>query len=198
MFDIAVAKVRNKKKIKASGTKFNLASETARYQYIKSVMPAYSAPLLDMLRRVAPKAKFQDFSDKVVYFHPEDRSDKTKYGVLTGAQFEWLEKLESLPESAMAIALPAYVLSQRRFKYGPGKKKEACELVLDIDGHRRQFVKWPGKDEGLPPAFRTDLQGGFVVGLFARRKVTDEFFFRDLEVIVPPYNDEVEESPVND
>jgi hypothetical protein len=191
MFDIAAAKVRNKKKVKSSAAKFNLSSEIHKYQYIKSVMPAYSAPLVDMFRRAAP-TKFKDHTENVVYFLAKNGE---KYGLLTGDQFDWLEKLEHLPESAMSIALPAYVLSQRVFKYA-NATKTACDLTLDIEGHRRQFVKWPSKDTGLPPEFKQPLEGAFVVALFTRRKVTDSFFFQSLEVIAAPPVDE--ESPVND
>lgn len=192
LFDIACKRVRGKK-VKPSAAKFNLSSEVARYQYIKSIMPAHSAPLLPMAKRLRPEG-FRDFSNNVVYYQSKDPKDSDKYGVLTGDQFEWLENLEVLPESAMHIALPAYVVSQRIFAYQNNTKK-ACELVLDIDGHRRQFVKWPSKD-GLPEIFRQPLEGAIVVGLFGRRNPNDDFFFRSLDILAdPPRN---EESPVTD
>jgi len=192
LFDIACKTVRGKK-VKPSAAKFNLSSEVARYQYIKSIMPAHSAPILPMAKRLSPDS-FRDFSNNVVYYQSKDPKDGEKYGVLTGAQFEWLENLEILPESAMHIALPAYVVSQRIFAYQNNTKK-ACELVLDIDGHRRQFVKWPSKD-GLPEVFRQPLEGAIVVAMFGRRNPNDDFFFRSVDVLAaPPTN---EESPVSD
>lgn len=189
MFDQTAARVRGKKKVKASASKFNLSSEVSKYQYIKSVMPAYSAPLVDMFRRLQPQ-KFRDYSSNLVYYVGQD---KENYGLLTGDQFDWLEKLEHLPDNAMKIALPAYVLNQRVFKYKDGTKT-ACDLTLDIEGHRRQFVRWPGRETGLPSEFKQPLQGAFVVALFSRRKPTDSFFFQSIEVVAPPHTDE--ESPV--
>ncbi len=193
MFDIACQTVRGKK-VKPSAAKFNLSSEIARYQYIKKIMPAYSAPSLPMIRRLRPDG-FRDFSGNVVYYKALDPKDTAKYGVLNGSQFEWLENLEILPDSAMEIALPAYVLSQRIFPYKNNTKK-ACELVLDIDGHRRSFVKWPSSTEGLPPQFREPLAGAMVVALFGRRNPSDDFFFRGIDVLAGPPNNE--ESPVSD
>lgn len=190
MFE-AVAKEVTKTKVKPMATQYNLSSEIERYQYIKSVMPAYSAPLLDMFRRKAPNS-FKDYSDTMVYF-----TDKygDKYGVLSGKTFEWIEELETLPDNSMEIALPAYVLSQRIFKY-QNQTKTAIELVLDIDGFRRKFVKWPSKKHGLPAEFKEDLEGSFVVALFQRRNPTEEFYFQSVEVIAPPVGKEVpEESP---
>lgn len=187
MFDIAAAKARGKKKVKPSATKFNLSNEGSRYQYIKSIMPAYTKPLIDMFQRLQPDL-FRKNED-VVHFLGEGKVT----ALLTGGQFEWLENLEALPDTSMEIALPAYVLSQRTFNYGDDKEKTACELVLDIEGHRRQFVKWPSKKTGLPPIFKQDLEGAFVVGMFSRRSPTDSFFFDTIEVISPPAKPE--ESP---
>lgn len=189
-FDLAAAKVRGKKP-KSAAAKFNLTSPTAQYQQIKSIMPAYSVPLLGLIRGHASE-RFKDYTENVVYYRAKDPKDTNKYGVLTGKQFEWMENLEILPESAMTIALPAYVLTQRVFTYQQNKR--ACELVLDIDGHRRQFVKWPSKEEGLPPEFRESLEGALVVAMFSRRKPTDDFFFRGIDVVVPPLTTPKEES----
>lgn len=192
LFDKVAAKVRNKKKIKPSATKFNLSSEVSRYQYIKSIMPAYSEAMIPMFSRHAPK-KFERRSENMVYFVSETED---KFGLVTGAQFEWLENLEALPDSALEIALPAYVLSQNVFSYNKhGRENTACKLLLDIEGHRREFVRWPGK-EGIPQIFKKELEGALVVCLLSRRSPTDSFFFQSLEVIAPPYKPE--ESSIND
>lgn len=192
LYDIAAAKVRGVKKIKPSATQFNMTTEVSRYQYIKGIMPAYSIPLVPMLRSIASN-KFVDETRNttVVYYLAQDGK---KYGLLTGDQFEWLESLEHLPDNAMQIALPAYVMTQKTFSYEKhGRTNTACKMVLDVEGHRREFVKFPGKD-GLPAIFKQELAGALVVGLFNRRKVTDDFFFEGIEILAQPYTDEV--SPI--
>lgn len=192
MFAVAAKQIRGTK-VKPFSAKFNLTSPAAKYQLTKSIMPAYSEPLLPLFRGMAPQ-KFIDHSANVVRYLADD---KDTYAVLTGDQFEWIETLETLPGNEMSIALPAFVVSQRTFDYS-NNTKTACELVLDIDGVRRNFVKWPSKDKGLPPEFKQKLEGGFVVALFGRRNPTDDFFFRGLEVVESPHIPEAEESPIDD
>ena len=189
MFDMVAAKVRGKKKIKPSATQFNLTSPISRYQYIKAIMPAYSIPLVPMFRAAAGE-KFKEHNDNVVYYLAKDGK---KYGLVNGDQFEWLESLEHLPDNAMQIALPAYVMSQKVFTYEKhDRTNTACKMILDIEGHRREFVKFPNKD-GIPAVFKQELTGALVVCLLNRRKPTDDFFFESIEVIAPPHTDE--ESP---
>jgi hypothetical protein len=192
LFDQTAARVRGKKKVKPSAVQYNLSSPVARYQYIKSIMPAYSVPLLPLIQDALGDKLFP--TKDVVYY----RSGKESYAVLSGDQFEWLENLELLPPTAMQIAVPAYVLSQRVFDY-QNKTKKACDLTLDIDGHRRSFVKWPSKEAGLPPEFKKDLTESIVIAMFTRRRPTDEFFFQGIDVVVgPPQTDKPEESPISD
>jgi DNA polymerase III alpha subunit len=199
MFDAAIAKISGKK-VKPSAIKFSLMDEIARYQYVKSIMPAYSAPLVEMFKRKTPDR----FSTRLVHGVANYRDvnvveytakDGTKYTVCDGKQFEWLENLDTLPDSELNIAVPAYVLDQKVFAYSGGAK-EACKLILDIEGHRREFVKWPSKTEGLPPEFREPLKGAFVMATFGRRKAADSFFFREIEVIA--YANNNEETPTDD
>jgi len=188
-FDITAARVRGKK-IKPSATKYNLTSDLVRYQYVKGIMPAFTQPLIPMFRSALPE-KFKDHSSDVVYYVSNDQE---KYGLLTGDQFEWLEGLETLPETALAVALPAYVLSQEIFSYEKhGKNNTACKMQLDIEGYRREFVRWPGKT-GIPRELKEDLKGSLVVVLLSRRKPTDSFFFQTVEVVALPVKPEPEES----
>jgi len=182
-----------RKKKPKGGSKFSLQSEVSKFQYIKTVMPAYSAPLIPMFRAQYP-SKFRDFSENLVYYRAQDGDD---YGLLTGDQFEWLEELETLPDTHMKVALPAYVLSQRVFKY-QNQTKTACELVLDIEGHRRKFVRWPSRETGLPAIFKSNLEGALVVALLNRRKASEKFFFNSVETLFAPLQDEKPEESPND
>lgn len=199
LFDMAASKVSGKK-VKPAAAQFSMMDEASRYQYIKSIMPAYSAPLVEMFMRHSPRFKKRSVAGignyKSVDVVEYTAKDEVKYTVCDGSQFEWLENLETLPENELEIAVPAYVLEQDVFTYGGGKS--ACKFILDIEGHRREFVKWPSKKDGLPPEFKEKVKGGFVMAMFGRRKSSEDFFFRSIEVIIPPFSEKAEESPIND
>lgn len=188
MFDKAGREVVGKT-FKVAAVNFNLASPIARFQYIKSVMPAHSEDLAVLLAPVLDK-KLVRKGDSMVYC-PEDSPDA--YTVVDGGQLEWLQNLPIAPKTDLAVATFAYVVSQRLFKYQNGTK-QACEFVLDIGGHRQAVVKWPSKKTGLPPLFREKLTGAIVAATFTRSSSSDGFFFEAIDVIAPPLNQKEESS----
>jgi DNA polymerase III alpha subunit len=190
MFEVAAAKVRGLKKYKGTASKYNLESEVERFQHIKAIMPAYHTPLLPMVRRLAPGS----FVDGVSRIGPVYVYEQEKHTVVTGKQLEWLTALEILPSQVIKVALPAYVVAQRVFTYKKdGGERTACELVLDADGTRVKFVKWPSKKTGLPAVLRENLVGSVIVCMLSRSDADEPFWLNSVEVIARPLETNKEE-----
>jgi len=185
MYEQAASRVSGKRVMGTAATKFNLHSALTRFQLRKKVLPAYSAIIKDMV------VEETGFKNNSVSFNGQ------QWSMVNGAEFERIAAGELLPPGDISIALPAYVVEQRNFTYKKdGADKTACELVLDVDGIRTSYVKWPGKS-GLPESFKKQLGGAVVLCFFSRSYGHDTFFFQDVLVVKEPLGTEEnnEESP---
>jgi hypothetical protein len=138
-----------------------VADQMFEFQTRKTVLPAWTEPLGPMMLQRQEPGVFSD-AGQLKY---ETKSGKI-LPIVSGEQLLRLEAETLLPEGGLEYWVPAFVISSRKWQYGqPGgpKDKEAEELVLDVDGIRFKFIKWPNRTGDrigkLPVDWPQDLSG---------------------------------------
>ena len=192
MYFKAAADAANKKKIEPVPGKYLLLDALIRFQMRKAVLPAYAESLL------------QHFEHrKIECFHPETVNNRacffhggTTYPFASMHEIECIAARKPWPESfSVAVAGAAYIVSERKFKYG--QNNQAIEYVLDIDGGRMKVVRWPDRNSQdkskLPMKYRDDLTGSVVVALLRKYREDRPFALDDLEIVQEPLGTEKEE-----
>lgn len=154
----------------------------SRFQMQKKLLPAYSIdlPKLMLEMGVAGVGKKNETMYSWAW-------DSKRYIFATSQQLDQMEKLKIIPQDhPLKFAIAAYVVSDRRFSYGPKKEKTACELILDIEGSRVKMVKWPNKQGELPRGLHKDYTGAIVVALVSKYNSDKPFSLDDIISIQPP------------
>lgn len=134
-----------------------------RFQLQKKLLPAHSVNLHELMFEMGVAG---------VGIHNKHKKwvwNKRDYLFLTAKALSKLDTIAVVPQDEpLTFACAAYVISDRRFSYGPKKEKTACELVVDVCGGRFKFVKWPSKLGDLPQDMHSDYTGEIVVLLLAK------------------------------
>lgn len=153
----------------------------SRFQMQKKLLPAYSINLPEMMCEMGV-AGIERAGDGYRWI----RNKKTT-AFADAKQTEWVSDIGIVPMDAPIVyAIAAYVISDRRFSYGPKKEKTACELILDANGTRLKAVRWPGRSGELPQFFHEDYTGSIVVALLSKYDADKPFAVGDITCIQPP------------
>jgi DNA polymerase III alpha subunit len=177
----------------------NLTQYT-RYQLRKQILPAYSEPVLNMLvERQHEKVIKHGRGYVYKWIRPVPFA--------TAADIERINGAALLPESGVRVAVGAYVEEERVFEYGPkdpvtGRRtesKKAMALVINVDGVRMEFVRWPERDTNdLSDSFRAlheqGIKGSIVIAVLSKFKEGKPFTIDAVEVVQAPPGT-TEESP---
>jgi DNA polymerase III alpha subunit len=181
----ATGKIRKKPKPKAVDEEYVNLSGIKRYQMRKAMLAAYSEDLLHLL----VDTKFPDVgrNGDGHYFRWQPPNSDVHYpiGFATCTSVEAIERNGLDDGERITIAVAAYVEDTRTFSYGD-ERREACELVLDVEGGRFKFVKWGGKNITIPEIFKTDLKGAVVIAILTKYKSDRPFGVDDLILVQPP------------
>lgn len=190
LYEQVWAEVNELKKPRPVDNTLASVHQLVRFQMRKTILPAYSAPILPMLvERQVPR--IVDEGNGVYSYDLQNGDYATRF--VTAAQFERLNSLRLLP-GKITVAMACYVVATRPFKYGPKKDKQAVEFILDHDGNRVKMVKWPNNQGKLPKDFPADCAGAIVVALATKLDETRDFALNDIIVVQPPLGDINEES----
>lgn len=177
----------NETKVKAIDPKWVRMNQIVRYQMRKQILPAYSEELLPLfVQRNVPGVFLNEYGT-YSYRYNED-----EYRFVSYAQFERAAALD-LFEGPLTVAIAAYVLTERRFKYQKNSK-EAADITFDHDGGRIKAVKWPLRNGKLPQDWPTDCEGAVVVAILTRPSDQKPFVLDDMIIVEPPLSEEKEES----
>lgn len=163
-----------------------------RYQMRKKVLPAYGTNLLDML-------SYEPDEMKVIggkwYLHRSE--DEGHIDVGTEALLRYWNEQTSWPKGeTVTIAIMGYVTENERRRYQ--ETKEMSKFLVDIEGTRYDFVKWPSRQSSgaLPDRFKQDFTGAVVLLVLTKWSAERPFSIDDVLVIQPPLGKEVtEQSP---
>lgn len=185
MYEEAWAAATKKKPKPISPSLYDIDA-LGRYQLKKQILAAYGDNLAQLLHDVGNRNIYE--RGGTYYFQAEDE-DGTRF--VTTEEFERLSAIERVPVD-ITIAVAAYVITDRRFSYGDGKKKKAAELILDHDGLPIKAVKWPERNGKLPNTYDASLEGSIVIALLERRRDKPDFSVKKIYVVRGPAGDEAE------
>jgi DNA polymerase III alpha subunit len=195
-YEEALAKANKKKKVEAVKLEYNNITQYRRYQMRKRVLPAYSEKVLKMLiERKHENIFFAAGRGTWKY-----RGPQRMVSFASADEVEAMMVSADVPESGFRCAVPAFVDDVRVFSYSGGRR-QACELMVDVDGARMKFVRWPDFESGeLDPKYNEGLKGALVILTLYRHRAKKLFNVDDLEVVQPSlaFDDEVspaEQSP---
>lgn len=187
-FEEALSKSQNIKKVEQIPDQYRDVNQLTRLQLRKSILPAYSVNILPMLierqiENIRPGAQY------TLYI-----TSKGRFPFASAEDLETMEALNPWPdEETMKVAVAAYVETTRFFNWGPHKENEALEMILDIDGARKKFVRWGDRKTGkLPEKYQKPLDGAIVVGLLSKYRADKPFGIDDLDIIAEPFKKEKE------
>lgn len=190
-YNVAMAKVQNKKKVESVDKKYLNLNSFVKYQMRKAILPAYQEELTPKVLRSGAKGLVLPADAR-----PEFSIEEKQAPFLLFDEMQFLADKRPWPEEyAIQCASAGYVVEARKFGYGGGK--EALELIVDLDGGQLKAVKWPGRGGKLPSHLRTpdDLNGAVVVVLYTKYREDKPFAIDDVAVIQPPLDHTAEQSP---
>jgi DNA polymerase III alpha subunit len=184
LYEEAWAVVDKKKKAKSPDAKYTSLNPPQRYQLKKGILNMYGEDLRPLFVETgvpgmikAPKG--YDFS------YQNRKKEFETVGVLSMKNSNRAQQVSPLPDGGIKWGLAAYVISEEKFTYQGSKK--ACKMVLDVQGMRQEFVKWPNRDGTLPAPFnKTSLTGALVLAIVSVWKEGNPASVDDLVIIQPP------------
>lgn len=195
-YEESIAKATGKK-IEPVKEKYIYIDQYVRHQMRKAILPAYSAPLLPIL-------KSMNASDIISEGRRDSYRWKEMVPFASARDIERIETISPFPDEPLKVATAVYVDSVRPFSWSrkgkdgkPIGTSHAVELILDIDGARMKFVKWGHRETGVLPAkwmHSNEFKGCIAVAIITKYKESKPFTLEDIIVIAPALVDEKEES----
>lgn len=200
MYEEALSNATGNKLEPVNSSYLNL-NEMARFQLKKKILPAYSESVLKMFcdQRGFGNSKVDNIiggiGERKFYLTYRGKKEM-RWLFVSPEEIEQANTIDPLPQS-MNCAVGAYIVADRRFTYQG--TKQAAELVLDVDGVRLQFVKWPPRGEDdLPESFSDNLTGSLAIVLITKYAVGKPFNVDDVIVVQEPIKDTKEVTPGED
>ena len=169
-------------KVEKVNPKYLKLNAALQYQIRKSVLPAYPQDLTEAVVTCPALAFNQDGNGRL----------RVKFGgdsipFVRAQELDQIQATTPWPDEPVVVALAAYVVSERRFNYGDGRKKEACEYIFDVGGCRYQQVRWPDRLKNkLEGVFAQKLTGAVVIVLSTKYREDKPFSVSEIIVVQPP------------
>ncbi len=162
-FSKVFAVVHNKK-AKPPDINYTGLNLLQRYQLKKEILTSFGQDLRLMFMDVGFESVFKDNMGQL-----KVRIDESKgVWLQDSASLDQLLCLPSLPKGGIKFAVAAYVVEDERRTYHNDTKRMA-KLVLDIEGRRHEFVKWPNSEGVLPVKFlNQNFKGALVIATISR------------------------------
>jgi len=180
-FEQLYCQINNKKAPRVIDEKLLGLNRMMLYQMRKKILPAYAEPMIPMLNRKEGVTVVND-----TYYY---NNGKDAYRIVSPYEYERLDSMQMLPRP-ITVAIPAYILASRKFKYQNGEK-EACELMMDHSGMQIKAVKWGSRESGkLPKGWKDDLTGCIAIVLMNKWNESKPFGVESIEVVQEALVDE--------
>jgi len=182
MYERALSEVTGKKP-QAIDQKYVGLNPVVLYQIRKSIVPAYSEPLVEKLHEMEWPG-VTTISGALEYMD----ANNGRWLFVDGRLIEKTQRLDPWPPDFEAqLAVAAYVIDERRFFYGDRRQKAACELTLDVNGDRYSWVLWPDKHGKLPKQIQeTKLKGAVIIAMVSKYRQDKPFVIRSVDLVQTP------------
>lgn len=184
-YEKALAKSGGKKKAAPVDETLVNMSPVARFQRRKAILPAYGEDLCKLLADTNHPIVQRDGNNYYFLWINTFSGREEAVRFATNKEVEEAEQSEMSPGERRQAAVVAYVEDTRIFNYGEDRR-EACEVILDVEGGRFKFVKWGGKAKKVPAIFKEDIKGAIVIAVLNKYKADKPFAIEDLIVIEKP------------
>ncbi len=183
-----------KKQVKAQAVdpKYLNLSALQQFQLKKAILPAYGANIAQILVQMgASEIVSRATDDNEMRYHFRwlpSNSESYRYVQLADADdLQYLRKVPMEHGTKIYAAVAAYIVDWNVFNYGE-ERKQACKLLLDVEGTRWEFVRWPDKNGGIPDIFRSSLKGVIAMVCLTKYKEDRPFSIEDVVVIQRPFD----------
>lgn len=171
------------KKAQSVSEKYLEIDAIERYQLRKQILPAYSAPLLPMIRhsRIEKTNLRYGATGQMKYVL---HTNQGPLAFANAAQIQAINARRPFPDITLTVAAAAYVEGVRPFSF-KGGTKSAVEFTLDIDGGRGKFVKWQ-RSNHAPFDHRQIPVGSIVLVTLSKFAENKDFAIDAIELIRGP------------
>lgn len=183
LYEEAIAKaasVTKGKKVKAEAVdpRFVDLDPAQRYQLRKTILPAYSAPIMPLVRN--QDARIEQGATRLIFRNDNNQA----VPFVTASEIARADAHRPFPDHSITVAIVGYVESIRTFPYS-NKTKTAHEYTVQMDGGTAKFVKWQRRKG---PAFKPEMApvGSIVVAEVTKFSEDMSFSIDTIEVLYPP------------
>jgi len=162
-------------------------NECIRYQMCKSILPAYSAPLLPLLDKNDHQRLLISTQEDGTYIYDKHPGSPR----LMNAQELYLAGYEMPIAEPLLVASVAYVNQEKFFSFGPKKEKEGLALELDFGGDSAEYVQWGDWDSGKVAQKTKDqfpLKGSIVIVTMTKKNNKAPYVIIDIDTVSAPIN----------
>lgn len=184
-------KAGQKKQVKAKAVdqKYLTLSALQQFQLKKAILPAYGADIAAMLAQmgwdyISVANREGDLNFKWL---PPNAESYRNIKIANADALQYLKTVEMEQGTKIYAAVAAYVVDWNVFRYGE-ERKEACKLMLDVEGTRWEFVRWPDKQGNIPDVFRSSLKGVIAMICLTKYRQDRPFSIEDVVVIQRPFD----------
>jgi DNA polymerase III alpha subunit len=175
------------KKYNKSKAQYPTLDPMGRFQVKKSVLPAYSEDIRDMMETNA----FIEDTKGVLYYTYTAWSREAREEVSTCDRLVGLGDLIDmdmaieLPQGGFKCAIVAHVDKLESFSY-QNKSKTAKKVFIDACGFKAEAVYWPNQDGGFPAEVKNLQEGSVIVGVITKTDLNKGWSFRKLQLVRGP------------
>jgi hypothetical protein len=151
-------------------------------------LPIYHESVIDIVRLLQLQSLYIyiDEKSKLIYNKPQ-RGVIEPIRFVTEIEYNRFEnnEIEIAPHQyPIKMGLIGYVQLYRLFRYPkPSYEKEAIELVVEVEGVQKKFVKWGNIDSVL----YKDITGAIVGLILSKNSADRDFQVLKVIVIEPPF-----------
>ena len=146
----------------------------------KSIFPTMPVKLYDIIRNSTQNVKVINSNDNT--YALDEKCKEVR--LINGKTFQNIKNVphQSGSNQIVNFCLAGYVVESKEFSYSGGQKK-ALRIVIDIDGHLEEFVRWPDYNTGVLE-YPENLKKNSVIFLFMHRKMGREKYHTNIDSIV--------------
>lgn len=146
----------------------------------KSIFPTMPVKLYDIIKNSTQNVKVINVNGDTYALDKKLQEVR----LINGKVFQNIKNIPHDPNSAMVIGfcIAGYVVESKEFSYSGGQKK-ALRMVVDIDGHLEEFVRWPNYETGILE-YPQNLKKNSVIFLFMHRKMNKDKYHTNIDSII--------------
>lgn len=163
-------------KVKPLKEKYNQNDSLAIFMHKRKVLQSYTEDMCSLMTN-AKLPNLYTINGVPRYIYKEN-----KIPFLNAKKLEILEDPNTPFPGKHQIALPAYIIEEALKTYQGNKQRQV--FLLDIEGMRREIVRWPDYGTGkLPKDAAQDIEGNLVIVTLEKYRADKPYSIKHIEVV---------------